>query len=389
VLRSQAQQIEEIQQKAVTPIIFMSRMGIEIQRARINLRDMLMATENGLPAKDIAHFKQRYVELANNVNAELKQLQTYVHTDAEQKALDILTTNWNAFFGVIERIENATAQGDFTQARTLLLTQCYAIAQKLNASLENLQTIKDEAAVAKSQESIASANREMMVVLAMGVLGLALAIAVGVAIVRGIAASLQQASQVSARIAQGDLAVQVDAQGQDETAQLLRQLGNMVSSLRTTVQAVAEGAGQVSQAAGSLNQTTGKLSASSRVQYESTATTAAAVEEFTVSIGTVSESADHVSQLANSSAQLTSESMQTIHHLVNEIGQVEHTVTNISEQVNGFIQSARRISQSTQQVKEIAEQTNLLALNAAIEAARAGEQGRGFAVVADEVRKLA
>jgi methyl-accepting chemotaxis protein len=59
------------------------------------------------------------------------------------------------------------------------------------------------------------------------------------------------------------------------------------------------------------------------------------------------------------------------------------------EAVQGTVLAMKDIAQKIGIIEEIARQTNLLALNAAIEAARAGEHGKGFAVVAAEVRKLA
>ncbi len=188
---------------------------------------------------------------------------------------------------------------------------------------------------------------------------------------------------------QGDLTRTLVVESKDEIGQTAEAFNRFVDSLRNMFIEVRENAVNLNAGLGSLNQLTLKLSAESERQADISSSTAATIEQITVSINHIADNATMAEQAASHTGDTSRHSADAVDHLAQGIEQISSEVGQLAGTLNSLGERSGEMNAIIGVIKEIADQTNLLALNAAIEAARAGETGRGFAVVADEVRKLA
>lgn len=204
------------------------------------------------------------------------------------------------------------------------------------------------------------------------IIGLGLAIAVGVAlgflITRGIVTPLRKGVQFAEAAAQGDLTYILELDQKDEIGQLAQALNHMSNNLNQVLSGIQQAAEQIASSSEELSGASQSLANGATEQ-------AASLEETSATIEQLAQSIESNSQKSENSNLVTSQSA-----LEAQDG---------GAAVMKTVEAMKQIAQQITIIQDISDQTNLLALNAAIEAARAGEMGKGFAVVAVEVRKLA
>jgi len=375
-------------QDRLIPSVQIGEINALMRENRIRL---LLAAQGG-------EGEQQLAPVVNEVGANVEQitalwksyLATYITPDEKRLADEYAAARKQYVEQGLMPAKAALLAGNRAEAQRLLAdaaNPAYREAPELAKRLLQLQVMEGAREYAAA-ENLYHQLRWGLIGLNLLALGVAAFVAVYVkgALMRAMTDMHAMMESISVN---KDMTQRLKAGGCDEIADCGRAFNRLIDAFREAITKVRVSAAGVRQNAAQMNMDSEQGSRLAEAQSDATASTAAAVEEITVSISSVGQSAEQLRERAAASLAHTREGGEGMEKLRAEIAEAETAVENIAAAAMEFVENATAITAMTSQVKDIADQTNLLALNAAIEAARAGDLGRGFAVVADEVRKLA
>ena len=243
----------------------------------------------------------------------------------------------------------------------------------------------------------------LLSIIGVAIVLLAIAFVVSKVIAGRETAPLAAMAEQSAKLAAGDLTIQIEINSDDEIGRTAKAFNDMADKMHGVVKHINIASEHLSNSAGSLTataqqsaeastnvaETISKVAEGMHEQSEAINSTKKAVDVFFGTIEEMTANTNKINAASDDTAKAAEHGSGLMQDAVSKMSSIEHSVTKTAETVQILGENSKAIGGIVDTIVAIADQTNLLALNAAIEAARAGDAGKGFAVVAEEVRKLA